>query len=103
MRGARAPPAMAPRTPNVHVRELTEDYVKFVLTDTDPSVANALRCASLAAALPVTARSALPAPCAPARRLWLPRAHAATLGGLRSPAAGTALLLRCFGVISLKP
>lgn len=34
-----------PRTPTVHVRECTDEYVKFVLSNTDPSVANALRCA----------------------------------------------------------
>jgi len=34
-----------PRTPTVLVRECTDEYVKFVLSNTDPSVANALRCA----------------------------------------------------------
>jgi len=29
--------------PKVHVRELTEEYCKFELSGTDPSVANALR------------------------------------------------------------
>jgi hypothetical protein len=37
---------MAPREPRVHIRELTDDYVKFVLSNTDPSTANALRCAA---------------------------------------------------------
>lgn len=32
-----------PRKPRIEIRELTDDYVKFVLYDTDPSIANALR------------------------------------------------------------
>jgi hypothetical protein len=53
---ALAAAAMAPREPRVHIRELTEDYVKFVLSNTDPSTANALRCvASRALALPAMA------------------------------------------------
>lgn len=31
------------RSPRLLIRDLTDEYVKFVLTDTDPSVANALR------------------------------------------------------------
>jgi hypothetical protein len=31
------------RQPRLHIRELTDDYCEFVLSDTDPSVANALR------------------------------------------------------------
>lgn len=31
------------RSPKVHVRELRQDYCEFVLSETDPSVANALR------------------------------------------------------------
>ncbi len=31
------------RTPKIHIRELTETYCEFVLSDTDVSVANALR------------------------------------------------------------
>ena len=34
-----------PRVPKVQVREVTDEYIKFVLSNTDPSVANALRCA----------------------------------------------------------
>jgi hypothetical protein len=34
----------APRLPQVHIRESTDEYIKFVLSNTDPSVANALRC-----------------------------------------------------------
>ena len=37
-------PAPAPkRQPKVHLRELKDDYCEFVLSDTDPSVANVLR------------------------------------------------------------
>lgn len=31
------------RVPQVQIRELRDDYCEFVLSDTDPSVANALR------------------------------------------------------------
>ncbi len=31
------------RLPQVQIRELRDDYCEFVLSDTDPSVANALR------------------------------------------------------------
>jgi len=31
------------RQPQVQIRELTDDYCEFVLSETDPSVANALR------------------------------------------------------------
>jgi hypothetical protein len=41
-----APAAPAPvpkRQPKVQLRELKDDYCEFVLSDTDPSVANVLR------------------------------------------------------------
>lgn len=34
---------MPPRQPNVKIRRITDDYCEFLLTDTDVSVANALR------------------------------------------------------------
>jgi DNA-directed RNA polymerase II subunit RPB3 len=34
---------MSPRTPNIELRKLEDNYAEFVLTDTDPSVANAFR------------------------------------------------------------
>lgn len=41
------------RMPKVEVRVLTEDYCEFVLSETDVSVANALRRVSCSALLPV--------------------------------------------------
>lgn len=34
---------MGPRFPNVEILELRDDFIKFVLSETDTSVANALR------------------------------------------------------------
>lgn len=36
-------PKPAPRTPKLEILELTPDYIKFILSETDVSVANALR------------------------------------------------------------